>query len=142
MARRYVTAQERQAIVERAKGRCEYCQSRADFATQSFSVEHIMPVSKDGETDLDNLALACPGCNGYKYNKTAHPDPVDGVRVPLFNPRTQRWQDHFAWNDGFSHVVALTAIGRATLDALKLNRAGLVNMRKALFAIGLHPPVD
>ncbi len=139
MARRYVTAQERQAIAERAKGRCEYCQSRADFATQSFSVEHIMPVSKDGETGLENLALACPGCNGHKYNKTDYPDPIDGALVPLFNPRTQRWQDHFAWNDDFSHVVALTATGRATLEALKLNRAGLVNMRKALFAIGQHP---
>jgi 5-methylcytosine-specific restriction endonuclease McrA len=101
-----------------------------------------MPVSKDGGTDLDNLALACPGCNGHKYNKTTHPDPVDGTLIPLFNPRTQRWQDHFTWNDDFSHIVALTAIGRATLEALKLNRAGLVNMRKALFAIGLHPPMN
>lgn len=142
MVRRYVTALERQTIAERAKGRCEYCQSRADFATQSFSVEHIMPVSKDGETDLENLALACPGCNGHKYNKMEHPDPVDGALVSLFNPRIQRWQDHFAWNDDFSRVVALTAIGRATLDALKLNRSGLVNMRIALFAIGQHPPED
>ena len=142
MARRYVTAQERQVIVERAKGRCEYCQSRADFATQSFSVEHIMPVSKDGETDLENLALACPGCNGYKYNKTECPDPVDGKMVPLYNPRTQYWQDHFAWNDDFTRIVALTATGRATIQALKLNRLGLVNMRNALFAIGEHPPTN
>lgn len=142
MVRRYVTAQERQAIVERAKGRCEYCQSRADFATQSFSVEHITPVSKDGETDLENLAFACPGCNGHKYNKMEYPDPVDGAFVPLFNPRTQRWQDHFTWNDDFSRIVALTATGRATIQALKLNRLGLVNMRNALFAIGLHPPTE
>jgi hypothetical protein len=99
MTRRYVTAQERRAIVERAKGRCEYCQSLADFATQSFSLEHIMPISKDGETGLENLALACPGCNGHKYNKTQYPDPVDGAVVPLYNPRTQRWRDHFCWND-------------------------------------------
>jgi hypothetical protein len=142
MTRRYVTAQERRAIVERAKGRCEYCQSLADFATQSFSLEHIMPISKDGETGLENLALACPGCNGHKYNKTQYPDPVDGAVVPLYNPRTQRWRDHFCWNDDFTRIVALTATGRATLQVLKLNRAGLVNMRKALFAIGLHPPVD
>jgi 5-methylcytosine-specific restriction endonuclease McrA len=92
MVRRYVTVQKRQAVVARAKGRCEYCLSRADFATQSFSVEHIMLVSKDGETELENLALACPGCNGHKYNKTESPDPVDGTVVPLYNPRTQNFR--------------------------------------------------
>lgn len=142
MVRRYVTVQERQAIVERAKGRCEYCQSRSDYATQTFSVEHIIPVSKNGLTDLHNLALACPGCNGYKYNKTEHTDPVNNMFVPLFNPRKQNWHNHFSWNEDFSRIVALTATGRATVHALQLNRPGLVNMRTALFAIGAHPPLD
>jgi hypothetical protein len=142
MARRYVTTHEKQIIDERAKGRCEYCQSRADFATQSFSVEHIVPISKNGKTVLDNLALACPGCNGYKYNKTEHPDPVDGMIVPLFNPRKQNWHDHFSWNEDFTRIVALTPTGRATVNALKMNRVGIVNMRQALFSIGAHPPVD
>ncbi|CAK8719555.1 HNH nuclease domain-containing protein [Candidatus Electronema halotolerans] len=142
MVRRYVTVPEKQAVAERAQGRCEYCQSRADFATQSFSVEHIMPVSLNGETALENLALACPGCNAHKYNKIRSPDPADGKVVPLYNPRTQQWQDHFRWNHDYSRIVGLTAVGRATVQALKLNRPGLVNIRKALFIIGLHPPTD
>ncbi len=142
MARKYVTVQQRQIITERAKGRCEYCLSRADYATQSFSVEHIIPISKGGETILENLALACPGCNGYKYNKVNHPDPIDGELCSLFNPRTQNWQEHFSWSDDFTRVIALTAVGRATVEALKINRQGVVNMRKALFAIGNHPPKD
>ena len=140
MARRYVTTHEKQIINERAKGCCKYCLSRADFATQSFSVEHIVPISKNGKTVLDNLALACPGCNGYKYNKTEHPDPVNGIIVPLFNPRKQNWYDHFNWNEDFTRIVALTPTGRATISALKMNRVGIVNLCKALFAIGAHPP--
>ena len=35
-------------VVERAQGSCEYCRSQARFATQSFSIEHIIPQSKGG----------------------------------------------------------------------------------------------
>lgn len=142
MPRRPVTAQERSRIAERARGCCEYCRSRVDFATQSFSVEHIIPVSRGGETTLDNLALACPGCNGHKYTKTEAPDPVDGTVVPLYNPRQQRWQDHFRWHEDFTCIVGLTPTGRATVSALQMNRPGVMNMRRALFALGLHPPVQ
>ncbi len=142
MARKRPTAQEQAAIFRRAQGRCEYCRSRADFATQSFSVEHIIPISHGGKTTLDNLALACPGCNGHKYSKTQAPDPIDGAIVPLFNPRQQKWRKHFRWNEDFTRIIGLTPTGRATVEALRLNRPGVVNMRRALFTVGLHPPVD
>lgn len=142
MPRKYVTVRERQIIAKRARGRCEYCRSRVDFATQSFSVEHIIPVSQGGETTLDNLALACPGCNGHKYTKTEAPDSVDGVMVPLYNPRKQSWQNHFRWNEDFTCIVGLTPTGRATITALQMNRLCVMNLRQALFAIGLHPPGD
>ncbi len=142
MPRRYVSAEERQIIAARARGRCEYCQSPADYATQSFSVEHIVPVSRGGDTLLDNLALACPGCNAYKHAKIEALDPVDGIVVSLYNPREQKWQDHFAWNEDFTRILGLTATGRTTVSTLQMNRPGLVNIRQALFAIGLHPPAE
>jgi 5-methylcytosine-specific restriction endonuclease McrA len=101
-----------------------------------------MPVTLGGETTLDNLALACPGCNAHKYTRTEAPDPVDGAVVPLYNPRKQRWRDHFRWNEDFTRIVGLTPTGRATVSALQMNRPGVVNMRRALFAIGWHPPAD
>jgi len=110
------------------------------FATQSFSVEHILPVSRGGETSLENLALACPGCNGHKYTKVEAPDPADGVLVSLYHPRIQKWQDHFRWNEDFTLIVGITPTGRATVNALQMNRPGVVNMRQVLFASGLHPP--
>jgi 5-methylcytosine-specific restriction endonuclease McrA len=140
MPRIYVTAQERHLIAERAKGRCEYCQSPVDFATQSFSVEHIIPVSRGGEAILDNLALACPGCNSHKYTRIVAPDSVTGAPVPLYNPRSQRWQDHFRWNEDFTRIVGVTPTGRATVGALQMNRPGVVNLRRVLFATGGHPP--
>ncbi len=99
-----------------------------------------MPVSRGGTSELDKLALSCSGCNGHKYNKTEALDPADGKIVPLFNPRRQKWQTHFGWSDDFTGIIGLTATGRATVEALQLNRPGLVNMRRLLYLIRQHPP--
>ena len=135
-----VSAQQRQTVTQRANGCCEYCQSQVRFATQPFSVEHILPVSKSGGSNLANLALACQGCNNHKYNKTEAIDPVGGKPVPLFHPRQHAWEVHFAWNDDYSLVVGKTAVGRATVETLKLNRESLVNLRQILYAVDQHPP--
>jgi len=71
MSESRTTHQQKKIVVKRARGCCEYCRSQACFAIQSFSVEHIIPKSQGGKSTLDNLALACQGCNNHKYNKTA-----------------------------------------------------------------------
>lgn len=136
-----VTTEQRQQVAERAHGCCEYCRSQARFATQAFSVEHIVPRSKGGTSDLENLALSCQGCNNHKYTKIEDLDPVSKARVPLYHPREHNWANHFAWNMDCTLVIGLTSIGRATVEALQLNREGLVNLRRVLFTLGEHPPV-
>jgi hypothetical protein len=127
-------------IFERAGFICEYCLALLTYSPQPFNAEHIIPVSKDGDDDLDNLACACGGCNGSKYNKTHAADPFDGKVVPLFHPRQMSWHEHFAWSPDFLHIIGITAIGRATVEALALNRIGLINFRRALLKQGVHPP--
>ncbi|MDQ3814461.1 MAG: HNH endonuclease [Armatimonadota bacterium] len=129
-------------IAERAGGCCEYCRSQEQFSPQSFSIEHITPRARGGPTALDNLALSCQGCNGHKATKVSARDPNSDEEVPLFDPRHQRWQDHFAWNEDFTLMIGLTPTGRATVEALRLNRAGVVNLRRALRRTGQHPPAD
>ncbi len=84
MTENKLTIQLKETVRLRAKNCCEYCYSQEKFATQSFSVEHIYPMSKGGQTVLDNLALACQGCNNYKYNKTEGIDPVCGEVFSLY----------------------------------------------------------
>ncbi|MDH3601213.1 MAG: HNH endonuclease [Candidatus Tectomicrobia bacterium] len=129
----------RRDVERRAQGRCEYCQSPAKYSTQPFSLDHIIPRSQSGETSVENLALACQGCNNHKYNKTQSRDPVTDQLVDLFNPRQQRWQDHFTWNECFELIIGLTATGRVSVGVLKLNRPELVNLRRLLYAAGEHP---
>lgn len=140
MSKRYLSHVEQNAIIERAGGRCEYCQSQMIYSGQTFEFDHITPVSRAGETSLENLALACGGCNRHKSNKVQGTDPATGETVDLFNPRSQQWQNHFGWTEDYTQMIGLTAIGRATVASLKLNRIGLVNMRRVLCMAGKHPP--
>ena len=140
MAEARVTAKQRRIVTERAKGCCEYCLSQARFATQSFAIEHIIPRYADGKTHLDNLALSCFGCNGYKHIKTRAIDPETELEAPLFHPRRHIWVEHFSWDVSFTYIIGQTATGRATVEALKLNRPELVNLRLVLYAVNEHPP--
>jgi hypothetical protein len=125
-------------VEERAGRRCEYCRMHESLQGATFHVEHIVPKSRGGNSSLDNLAWACPGCNLRKSDRVEVPDPLDGKLVPLFNPRKDAWSDHFRWEK--QRVAALTAIGRATIAALKLNHPRRIRIRQAEETFGLFPP--
>jgi 5-methylcytosine-specific restriction endonuclease McrA len=112
----------RKLVVDRAKGCCEYCRSQEAYATEAFSIEHIMPQQHGGSTIAENLALACQGCNNHKYDNTVAKDPVTGNEAPLFHPRQDVWSEHFAWREEDTLIEGITATGRATVAALHLNR--------------------
>ena len=128
-------------IAERAQWRCEYCLSPATYSTQPFEIDHIIPRSKNGMTTPENLAFSC-GCNSYKSDKIHARDPQTGRIASLFHPRRQRWSQHFAWSVDSLHIFGRTAIGRATVEALQLNRPELINLRRILRTVGEHPPAN
>jgi hypothetical protein len=67
-------------------------------------------------------------------------DLRNAVLVRLFNPRRQQWSRHFRWSDDGTVIIGLTACGRATIEALKLNNE-LAKQARALWRdAGIHPP--
>lgn len=138
--RRAIARPTRRLIQARAGHRCEYCLHPDSHACAPFACEHVLPrIAGAGDT-TNELAWACPLCNGHKHTKTHARDPRTNRLVPLFNPRRQKWRVHFAWSADYETVVGRTATGRATVAALQLNQAEHINLRRALLAIGLHPP--
>src|SRR5262249_34574698 len=92
-----------------------------------------------GPTDLANLALACPHCNGRKWAHTEAVDPESKRIVPLFNPRTQVWSDHFQWSQQSPVVLeGKTEIGRATIAALEMNHQNVQQVRGLLLRLGIR----
>ncbi|MEA5459068.1 HNH endonuclease signature motif containing protein [Arcicella sp. LKC2W] len=142
MAKTHISASSKQLIIKRSKGYCEYCKCPSDFSTELFSIEHIIPRSKSGSNELDNLAYACIGCNIYKSDKTEFIDVVSQAISILYNPRKMNWTDHFIWDESLTIIIGKTAIGRATTEGLKLNRTPVKNLRRALISIGEHPPSE
>jgi hypothetical protein len=88
----------------------------------------------------DNLWLSCRLCNEAKGVLVEATDPETGATVPLFNPRTQAWQDHFAWSQDGTQVMGQTPAGRATVSALDLNSELRVRARAIWVEAGWHPP--
>ena len=139
--RRKFSAADRELVAQRAQGICEYCQCPQNFVPDAYELEHIIALAQNGSNDLDNIAYSCSGCNGRKGIKLTAVDPLTQQEVPLFHPRNDNWEDHFEWSPDFSQVVGISPIGRATIEALLLNRVSCVNLRLALTAFGRHPPV-
>ena len=133
-------AASRRFVARRAHYLCEYCQTPAAISPAPFASEHILPKSQGGHHDLRNLAFSCPGCNGHKASRIAGIDPATRSFVPLFNPRLQKWREHFQWTAAATRIEGLTPCGRATVDALQLNRSGLQNLRRLLVIARIHPP--
>jgi hypothetical protein len=125
-------------VAERAAGRCEYCRMEQSLQGARFHLEHVIPGSRRGTTDLGNLAWACPSCNLHKSDRIDANDSETGADVSLFHPRLHVWHEHFAWDD--YQVVGLTAVGRATIDALALNHPRRIRIRQAEHVFGLFPP--
>jgi hypothetical protein len=105
-----------------------------------MDVEHLIPEARGGETTEENLWLACPRCNAHKADRVAATDPNTGDIVRLFDPRRQKWGDHFLWTDDGIRKGGRTPTGRATVVALHLNRPMLVAARQAWVLVGWHPP--
>jgi len=110
--------------------RCAYCRTPEYLTSVTFEVDHIIPISAGGETTVANLCLACPSCNRYKAARQTAPDPDTGQETPLYHPRQQAWTTHFTWNDDATHIIGLTATGRATVSTLRMNRPALVHLRQ------------
>jgi hypothetical protein len=98
----------------------------------------LFHVVAGGETLAENLALACVSCSLRKGARQNLEDSETGKVVSIFNPRQQVWKEHFAWNG--VQVVGLTATGRATVQALDLNRATMLAIRAEEELLGRHPP--
>jgi 5-methylcytosine-specific restriction endonuclease McrA len=124
-----------------AKERCGYCLSPQHLVMARLEIEHLVPVTKGGNDEESNLWLSCPLCNRYKGDRTLGWDSQTDAEVPLFNPRLQRWSDHFSWSKDFTRIEGKTPTGRATVAALHLDDDPDALVVRAYWVLaGWHPP--
>jgi hypothetical protein len=130
------SAELRRLVRTRGGDRCEYCGLRQeDDPFFRFHVEHVIARQHGGATDLDNLALSCHHCNLHKGPNLSGIDPDTGAVVALFNPRLQRWEEHFMLRGTL--IVGLTETGRATVEVLAMNAPARRDLRTSPGASGV-----
>lgn len=141
-----VSPSTRRVVRERAHRCCEYCHADERWQFIRFTIDHVVPQSIGGSDADDNLALACRNCNERRGNRVEGRDPETDEVVPLFNPRRERWADHFAWDTDRLRIIGQTPMGRATVALLDVNddrHAGaVVRIRQRDVTDGYHPPPD
>lgn len=125
-------------VRERPDGRCDYCGMHQSIQGGTFHCEHILPRVLGCQTVAENMALACPSCNLHKSRRVAVRDAETGSVIPHFNPRTDRWAEHFEW-DEFT-LAGISPTGRATIDLLQLNAPRRLQIRQAERLFDLFPP--
>jgi 5-methylcytosine-specific restriction endonuclease McrA len=136
MSTPYVPAALRRRVVEQAGNRCEYCGIPESATFAAHELDHIIARKHGGQTKADNLALSCALCNKHKGSDVTSVDPEMGDITPLFNPRQDRWSDHFQFDQG--RIVGLTPKGRATVHVLQLNQPERVEERARLMETGTY----
>ena len=120
----------RPLVSARAGGVCEYCRLVESACGVTFHIEHIVPRCQEGQTNMSNLALSCPGCNLAKAGRTVGPDRR-GRQTEIFNPRDFEpsqlgWHLHFSLDRETGIVVARSSVGEATLEILNMNASNRV----------------
>ena len=132
-----ISASLRREVRERARERCEYCLVAESQVFFPHEPDHLIARKHGGKTLSENLALACFDCNRFRGSNIASIDGVTQELVGLFNPRTQRWSEHFRLQGG--RILPLTATGRVTEQILRLNLSVRVEVRERLAAMGKYP---
>ena len=127
----------RSEVARRAAQRCEYCLIHTDDAGFSHQVDHIVSRKHGGPSAFDNLAYACVICNRYKGTDIASRDPRSGEAVRLFDPRRDRWTDHFRLEGPL--ITPISGVGSVTERLLRFNTPERIIERRLLRSLGRYP---
>ena len=129
----------RQRLVTVDDHRCAYCHTPQANSGSPMVVDHLCPLSRGGETTFDNLCFACYRCNLFKGSQVEAIDPLSGEMTPLYHARSDRWSEHFAWDEASLRIFGLTPVGRATVTALNMNNDVILDARRNWVRLGWRP---
>lgn len=127
------------SVASRAGHRCEYCHAPEAIFNFPFEVEHVVPVSRGGANEENNLALSCRSCNLRKATHTIGVDPQNEQAARLFHPREETWNAHFTIDQESDEIRGLTPEGRATVTRLDMNSPTQCAARRQWRRLGIFP---
>jgi len=125
MSRR-VSENLRAEVERRAEGFCEYCRIAIEDTYFGGEIDHIISLKHRGQSESENLALACQPCNRNKGSDLGSISETSKILVRFFNPPTDDW------------IEPLTEIGEVTAIIFGFNEPERIAERKGLIEIGRY----
>jgi hypothetical protein len=132
---RWISAELRQTVADRAKQSCEYCLIAEADTFYGCEVDHIISLKHGGSSDSHNLAYACALCNRAKASDVGS-IATTGEFTRFFNPRTDSWSEHFLLEG--SSIRPLTAIGEVTERIFGFNQSARLHEREEMIRFGTY----
>jgi hypothetical protein len=124
-------------VRERARAICEYCLIDEEDTFFGCQVDHIISEKHGGITDAQNLAWARTFCNRFKGTDLGSIAPETGQLIRFFNPRADRWSEHFRLKE--ARIVPRTSTGEVTARILDFNGMDRLQERSILIRLGRYP---
>ena len=99
----------RQNIYARDRYRCQYCGRK--FPSEELTYDHVIPRSRGGKTEWENIVTCCVDCNRRKGGKTpdeagmklikkpVKPTWIPALRISIgIREVPKSWLDYLYWN--------------------------------------------
>ena len=96
----------RENVYARDKGKCQYCQKKIARAESTY--DHVVPKSRGGRTNWENIVISCSKCNQDKRDRTPEQagmhlrvKPVRPKSLPNVFTFTMAWREGMplSWKD-------------------------------------------
>jgi len=135
-------------VFKRDSFTCQYCGNAAPEVV--LEVDHIKPVSKDGDNEIINLITACKACNAGKSNRELSDDTVIAKRKAQLDELQERreqiemmveWQGELH-NLRDQELNSLVTYINSKLNGFSLNDSGIKDFKAPLRKFGLHEMLE
>ena len=130
----------RRRVTERASGLCEYCLLHPRDAWFGHQIDPVISRQHGGGMVFANLALACLDCHLAKVSNLEPLTSRSGNLIPFFNPRRDRWSEHFNLNG--HRIEPISDTGSVTCRILGFNASRRLMERRALFLKERYPSLE
>lgn len=135
-------------VFKRDGFRCQYCGAEAPGVV--LEIDHINPVSKDGDNEIMNLVTSCRACNSGKSNIPLSDDAAIQKQRAMLDELAERREQlemMLAWREGLKQLdddaaEKVAQAWHARTPGYRLNDSGLKELKALLTKVSLVQVLD
>lgn len=146
--RKTISKKTRFEVFKRDSFICQYCGRSAPDVI--LHLDHVQPISKDGDNDIFNLITSCEECNAGKSNRLLSDNAAihkQKAQLDQLNERREQLEMLIQWRTGLRDIgdMEVDAFADAWADTATgyaLNESGRLEAKKLITKYGISLCLD